>query len=357
MCRLKTKENERAYKFKEQEEYRQLFEQNTQREISNEMAYKKRFQDFDKDVTRKNKDFYNVIHNDEYRRAADANIISGADKKSFFEYYDDRDKKKMQRSEEMKADSYLDMKTKIDQNHRNVNELGRKRREDAEKSVQELHQYFNDEKDKRTREKFVQQQYKGILETQVKMKTSRERGVDFNGNEEGGDNSPNTGEMYMVPGINSVSPYVKQQRKGEPPLGEHHIKMKRYIDKDKVYSIDNSMTAQPSANTFREHNGSGGILSHSTPKNALPKSIMSPSPSYKGGEIRPTSLKESGKYSLINDANLYYDPIVNPIPNLNKNKWNIQNLTLGNNRSMTEKMMKRGPQGNNMLGLQRSYNL
>ena len=41
-------------KFREQEEYRRLFEENSQRELDNERAYKKRFQDFDKNLQRKN---------------------------------------------------------------------------------------------------------------------------------------------------------------------------------------------------------------------------------------------------------------------------------------------------------------
>ena len=281
------------------------------------------------------------------RRDADVRLISQADKKSFFEYYDDRDKEKIKKSEKLKENSYKDMRAKIEQNHRNMNELGKKRREDAERSVQELQQYWNDEKERRAKEKFIQKQYKDILETQVKMRSQKDKS-DFNNigiSEPVLDSNQINGEMYMVPGINSVSPYVKQQRQGQPPLGEHYHKMKKYIDTDKGYSLEGLLTAQPSDDTFRNHSASK--ISVGEPNNLVtsnPSPILATSPKNnysKQESYRPTVLKESGKYSLISDANLYYDPIVNPIPNLNKNKWNIQNLTSTGTRSVTEKMIKR----------------
>jgi len=167
---MKQKAQEKNNKALEQEEYRRLFDENEQRYMDNQFAYKKRFEDIDKKMTLKNIEFYDIINENELKRAEDAKKISQADKKSFFDYYNDRDKQKLQRTEEMKEDSYKDMKLKIDQNYRNINEMNRKRREDAENSVQELQKYLDDEKNKRIREKMIQQQYKGILETQVKIK-------------------------------------------------------------------------------------------------------------------------------------------------------------------------------------------
>lgn len=257
------------------------------------------------------------------------------------------------------------MKSKIEQNHRDVNEMSRKRRDDAQQSVKELNQFISDENDRKARERYVQQQYKGILETQVKMKTSRERAEETGLDDQLAGDSKTTGEMYMVPGINSVSPYVKQQRKGQPPLGEHHIKMKRYIDKDKMLTLNGPLTAQTNAPSFRDRNATGVAMSQSVPKSNAQIGALSPAPSYRGigvggTDLRPSTLKESAKHSLVNDASLYYDPIVNPIPTLNKNKWNIQNFTLDNNRSMTEKMLKIGYQGyqsghNPISGAPRSY--
>lgn len=51
------KEQKRFDKAREQQEYRRMFQQNADREISNEMAYKKRFEDFNKDLQRKNQEF------------------------------------------------------------------------------------------------------------------------------------------------------------------------------------------------------------------------------------------------------------------------------------------------------------
>lgn len=164
----------------------------------------------------------------------------------------------------------------------------------------------------------------------------------------------------MIPGINSVSPYVKQQRQGQPQLGEHFIKMKKFIDKDPTYQPETSLISKPPALTLRSNADISSSAVHTTPKAISLNTINAPGHKHsysKQDATRPNPLKESAKYSLISDANLYYDPITNPIPTLNKNKWNIQTVANSNNRSMTEKLMKRGNQGGQPANLKRSYNL
>lgn len=234
---MKVKENGRFEKAKEQQEYQRLFEQNSQREIANELAYKKRFEDFDKNLVKKNQKYYDIVNDHDWRRDLDANKIAAPEKLSFADYYDQREKQKIQKSEELKQDSYQNMKQSIERNHRNIHEIGKKRREDAQKSVNELNQYYADEKQRKNNERVMQQQYRGILETQMKMKNQFDKfdanyATTVNSDLSGG--KAGQGEMYMVPGINSVSPYLKKQRKGQVALGEHFMKMKQVIEKDKV---------------------------------------------------------------------------------------------------------------------------
>mmetsp|Transcript_12397 Transcript_12397/g.12439 ORF Transcript_12397/g.12439 Transcript_12397/m.12439 type:complete len:205 (+) Transcript_12397:1176-1790(+) len=49
-------------------------------------------------------------------------------------------------------------------------------------------------------------------------------------------------EMFMIPGINSVSPYVKAQQKGKVALGEHYSKMKNYIGNNQPGPLNTSLT-------------------------------------------------------------------------------------------------------------------
>jgi len=220
-------------KSREQQEYQKLMEDNSNREIQNELAYKKRFEDFGIKQAKKDKDFYNIINGGEFKRNQDVQRITNVDKMSCYDYYDQREKNKLKKAGVMKEDSYKSMKDVIDQNHRNVQEMGKKRREDAQKSAQELQQYLEDEKQRKINDRVMQQEYRGILETQVKIKNKNDLQDDFVGDEPArGDSS--MGEMYMVPGLNSISPYLKEQRKGQALLGEHSMKMKRYIDKNNV---------------------------------------------------------------------------------------------------------------------------
>jgi len=220
-------------KTREQQEYQKLMQDNSNREIQNELAYKKRFEDFGIKQAKKDKDFYSIINGGEFKRNEDVQKITNIDKMSYYDYYDQREKNKLRKADEMKEISYKTNKNVIDQNHRNVQEMGKKRREDAQKSAHELNQYLEDERQKKINDRVMQQEYRGILETQVKIKNQNDRQDNILAEETtGGDHS--MGEMYMVPGLNSISPYLKQQRKGQAHLGEHSMKMKHYIDKNSV---------------------------------------------------------------------------------------------------------------------------
>lgn len=167
---MRAKDQEKLEKLREQQEYQRLFQENSQREIANEMAYKKRFHDFGKILDKKDKQFYEIINNNDYKREMDVRKISGVDKMSFNDYYDQREKNQMKKTEELKDSSYKDMKNTIDRNYRGIQEVGRQRREDAQRSAQELQQFLDDEKQRKANEKIMQQQYRGILEAQMKMK-------------------------------------------------------------------------------------------------------------------------------------------------------------------------------------------
>ena len=229
MSRLRAKDQEKQDKLREQQEYQRMFQENYQREIANEMAYKKRFQDFGRNLDRKDRQYYEIVNNNDFKRDMDVKKISGVDKMSFYDYYDQREKDKMKKAGELKESSYKDMKNTIDKNYRNIQEVGRQRREDAQRSAQELQQFLDDEKQRKANERVMQQQYRGILEAQVKIKKQHNSLETQIGNEAATEieaEGTSLGEMYMVPGINSVSPYLKKQRKGEAPLGEHLMKMK-----------------------------------------------------------------------------------------------------------------------------------
>lgn len=234
---MKQKANSKYDKEREQQEYQRLFEENAQREIANELAFKKRFQDFDKTLSKKNDKFYEIVNQKDWQRDADVRKIAAPDVVSFYDYYNNREKEKLTKANKMKEETYMSMKHTIEQNHRNENEQNRQKREEAKRSAQELQQYHDDEKRRKANEREMQQQYRGILESQVKIKNQAEKSNDIDFMDtasvaNGG--NVNTGEMFMVPGINSVSPYLKMQRKGQVSLGEHYMKMKQFIDTDKV---------------------------------------------------------------------------------------------------------------------------
>lgn len=167
---MKYIETQRSNKLKEQEEYRKLFDQNSQREIANEYAYKQRFKNYDSAIEAKKQQFYEIINNHDYKREQEAKKIGVFDKYSFYDYYDQREKDKIRKTEELKENSYKDMKNTIDRNYRSINEMGKKKRIQAEQSAQELQQFLESEKQKRANDRMMRQQYKGILDTQVRIK-------------------------------------------------------------------------------------------------------------------------------------------------------------------------------------------
>ena len=170
LFRLKYIESQRFNKLKEQEEYRNLFDQNSKREIANEYAYKQRFKNYDSVIEAKKQQFNDIINNHDYQREQEAKKIGVFDKYSFYDYYDQREKDKLRKTEELKENSYKDMKNTIDRNYRSINEMGKKNRIKAEQSAQELQQFLDDEKQRRVNDRMMRQQYRGILDTQVKIK-------------------------------------------------------------------------------------------------------------------------------------------------------------------------------------------
>ena len=168
--RMKVIEGQKSNKLKEQEEYRKLFDENAQREIANEYAYKQRFRDFDSAMEAKKRQFYDIITNHDYKREQEAKKIGSFDKYSFYDYYDQREKDKIKKTGELKDSSYKDMKNTIDRNYRSINEMGKMKRVQAERSTQELQQFLEDEKQRKLSDKMMRQQYKGILDTQVRFK-------------------------------------------------------------------------------------------------------------------------------------------------------------------------------------------
>ena len=133
------------------------------------------------------------------------------------------------------------MKDTIDQNHKNLSDMRIKRVEEAKRSAEELQKFHNDERMRRGDRTF-KNEYRNILESQVKMKNMPHKfkinDLDNMGDDVSNINTSRKGEMYMIPGLNSVSPYVKNHSKGKVALGEHYSKMKNYIDHNKVRFVN-----------------------------------------------------------------------------------------------------------------------
>lgn len=360
--RMKELANQKVEKSKEQQEYQKLFQENAEREIANEMAYRKRFEDFSIKHAKKDRDFYNIINEHDFKRDLDVKKITGADKKSFYDYYDERERDKRRKTEELKDYSYKSMKSKIDENQRNIQEMGRKRRQEAQKSAAELQKYLEDERQRKINERVMQQEYKNILESQVKFKHQID---DLDNKQLRAVNSElpeaaRLGEMYMVPGINSVSPYLKQQRKGQVALGEHYMKMKKYIEADNSLPIQPSLTSRPSEKRSLKLSNSN---IHVTPKasSSIKNSLqLSHRDHHMSTQEKPrgNALASSGKYAILGGgADLHYDPITNPIASLNKNPYNIQNIGVMGNKAMLENLYKRSEIVGMGPALKRSYNL
>jgi hypothetical protein len=233
---MHSKNNQKYSKMQEQQDYQKLIEENAQREIANEAAYKKRFEDFDKKVDIKAQKYHSIINENEYKRNNEIDKITGLDKRSFYDYYNDREVGKIKKSGEMKDVSYKSMRDTIDRNNKNIHQMSIQKREDAKKSVEELQNFHMHERNRKQHEKEMQKEYRSILETQVKMKQSPGR---FNPNYTGPAEIETSSDsnMFMIPGINSISPYVKHTMKSQIGLGEHFSKMKNYIDKDKVSNL------------------------------------------------------------------------------------------------------------------------
>ena len=120
------------------------------------------------------------------------------------------------------------MRDTIDRNYKNIGQMSAQKREDTKRSVNDLQNFHSHERQIKQNAKVMQQEYRGILENQVKIKNSSNRYGQSSLEVE------TQYPVYMVPGINSVSPYTKHNNKGQVALGEHYLKMKSYIDKDKV---------------------------------------------------------------------------------------------------------------------------
>lgn len=237
--------SKRDNKYKEQEEYRKLFDQNSQREITNELAYKKRFEDFDKKESGKIQKYYEICHDNDMKRDEDIRKIAGGDGKSYYDYYDTREKHKQQKAKELKDNCYQSMRTTIDKNYKNIGETSRKRQEEAKRSADELQKYLLEVKLKKGDRK-QKNEYRSILESQIKMKSqpSKFKINDFDvNNSELGNNKNGNSELYMIPGINSVNPYANNQNKGQAALGEHYSKMKGYINSHEVSRIYREMAS------------------------------------------------------------------------------------------------------------------
>ena len=100
--RLRSLSNKRNEKAQEQEEYRKLFDQNAQREIANERAYKKRFEDFEKKASTKTQKYYDICNNADIKRDEAVRKISGGDGTSYYDYYYTREQNKQRKAEELK---------------------------------------------------------------------------------------------------------------------------------------------------------------------------------------------------------------------------------------------------------------
>lgn len=319
---MRAKEDSKYSKMKEQEEYRRLFEQNAQREISNELIYKKKFSDFDNKLEAKKRQYFDIVNENNSKREMEAKKIGSYDKYSFYDYYDHREKEKSKKAGALKDSSYKDMKNTIDRNYRSINEMNKMKRVQAEQSAQELQQFLDDEKQRRINERMMQQQYRGVLETQVKIKSHPELNETAEVTSESGKNA-----VFMIPGINSVSQYSKK------------------ISNNKLGTLIPNYNESPGMSTSLDQ--VSRTIVHSTPKNdsvgnnlatSTPKGLVPGTQDKSRGSI----LTSSGKYSILgNGIDLHYDPITNPLPKINKNPYNLQNVGLKSNRSVTENLYKR----------------
>ena len=339
---MRAKEDSKYSKMKEQEEYRRLFEENTQREISNELAYKKKFSDFDNKLEVKKRQFFDIVNDNNYKREMEAKKIGSYDKYSFYDYYDQREKDKSKKAGELKDNSYKDMKNTIDRNYRSINEMNKMKRVQAEQSAQELQQYLDDEKQRRINERIMQQQYRGVLETQVKIKNQPELNETIEATSEAG----KTAAIYMIPGINSVSQYSKK---------------KPQASNNKLGVLIPNYNENPSMGTSLDQ--VNRTIVHSTPRNdSTSYNTISTSPKELApgtqDKSRGSVLTSSGKYSILgNGIDLHYDPITNPIPTINKNPYNLQNVGVSGNRSVTENLYKRAQGVGYNNDIKRSFNL
>lgn len=128
---MNTKRGQKDQKAMEQAEYRRLFEQNAQRELANEAAYKKRFQDFDKNLDNKSKKYYQIVNQNDMERDRAVSQITGQGRINYNDYFDEREKQKMQKAEELKENCYQSMKNTIDAKQKFKNDLSSQRREEA----------------------------------------------------------------------------------------------------------------------------------------------------------------------------------------------------------------------------------
>lgn len=107
----------------------------------------------------------------------------------------------------------------------------------------------------------------------------------------------------------------------------------------------NSLSANPSTNTMR------GKSSKDIPngKDVLKQNAYhSLSISHRDHPLtqekgRGNVFAKSGKYSILgNGADLHYDPITNPIPNVNKNPFNHQHVVRSGDQHLADLISKRG---------------
>uniref|UniRef100_A0A7S3NSH1 Uncharacterized protein n=1 Tax=Euplotes crassus TaxID=5936 RepID=A0A7S3NSH1_EUPCR len=129
--RMNTKRGHKDQKAMEQAEYRRLFEQNAQRELANEAAYKKRFQDFDRNLDKKSKKYYQIVNQNDMERDRAVSQITGQGRINYNDYFDEREKQKTQKAEELKENCYQSMKSTIEAKQKFKNDLSSQRREEA----------------------------------------------------------------------------------------------------------------------------------------------------------------------------------------------------------------------------------
>ena len=200
------------------------------------MAYKKRFEDFEKKELIKRNKYYEICNDADKKREEDIRKMAGGNDANYYDYYHTREKSKQLKAEELKDNCYQSMKNTIEQNYKNEREIIKRKQEEAKLSANELQNYLKEERMKKGDRKF-KNEYRSILESQVKMKNKEAKFKinDFEVSNSGCESEKRgKNEMYMIPGINSVSPFVNTQAKGHAPLGEHYSKMKNYINSNRV---------------------------------------------------------------------------------------------------------------------------